>query len=306
MMIEVAALRIAIQIKNMPGFFRNYLSFCAKLRGVGKKKIADRMTYVMDATRITEEQIGRVQELSVAAFRATECEGMARADCFVRSDGEDKVATNVAYLTAWWTPSIARLPHTTEVKIDAPEDWHVVSEGLSNGPRSFRCDVPISYPKVMGGLYRLAAEAKDPKGRTFQAYHLDPVQPERGKRDVALMLEAVEFFEKTLGDWPFPGYTCYDADTYYGIESYSHTLLRRNITTTFVTHEMGHTYFGGLVPSAYVWDSWNEGLTQYIDSVVFRNNRDGTFSELVSGDLKVGDQLVTGVILPVDSGYLAR
>jgi D-alanine-D-alanine ligase len=38
--------------------------------------------------RISEEQIERVQELSVAAFRATECEGMARADCFVRADGE--------------------------------------------------------------------------------------------------------------------------------------------------------------------------------------------------------------------------
>ena len=38
--------------------------------------------------RITEEQVERVQEVSIAAFRATECEGMARADCFVRSDGE--------------------------------------------------------------------------------------------------------------------------------------------------------------------------------------------------------------------------
>jgi D-alanine-D-alanine ligase len=38
--------------------------------------------------RITEEQAARVQELSVRAFVATECEGMARADCFVRSDGE--------------------------------------------------------------------------------------------------------------------------------------------------------------------------------------------------------------------------
>jgi D-alanine-D-alanine ligase len=38
--------------------------------------------------RISEEQIQRVQELSVRAFVATECEGMARADCFVREDGE--------------------------------------------------------------------------------------------------------------------------------------------------------------------------------------------------------------------------
>jgi D-alanine-D-alanine ligase len=38
--------------------------------------------------RITDEQVARVQELSVRAFLATECEGMARADCFVREDGE--------------------------------------------------------------------------------------------------------------------------------------------------------------------------------------------------------------------------
>ncbi len=38
--------------------------------------------------RIAAEQIERVQELSVRAFVATECEGMARADCFVRTDGE--------------------------------------------------------------------------------------------------------------------------------------------------------------------------------------------------------------------------
>jgi D-alanine-D-alanine ligase len=38
--------------------------------------------------RIPEESARRVQDLSVQAFVATECEGMARADCFVRGDGE--------------------------------------------------------------------------------------------------------------------------------------------------------------------------------------------------------------------------
>ena len=36
---------------------------------------------------ITEEQAAQVQELSVRAFVATDCDGMARADCFVRDDG---------------------------------------------------------------------------------------------------------------------------------------------------------------------------------------------------------------------------
>jgi D-alanine-D-alanine ligase len=38
--------------------------------------------------RIPEEASERVQRLSVEAFVAADCEGMARADCFVREDGE--------------------------------------------------------------------------------------------------------------------------------------------------------------------------------------------------------------------------
>jgi D-alanine-D-alanine ligase len=38
--------------------------------------------------RITDEQIERAQQLAVSAFVATDCEGMARADMFVRNDGE--------------------------------------------------------------------------------------------------------------------------------------------------------------------------------------------------------------------------
>jgi D-alanine-D-alanine ligase len=38
--------------------------------------------------RIAEEQVARAQELAVRAFVATDCEGMARADLFVRDDGE--------------------------------------------------------------------------------------------------------------------------------------------------------------------------------------------------------------------------
>ncbi|MER3409834.1 MAG: D-alanine--D-alanine ligase A [Thermoleophilia bacterium] len=38
--------------------------------------------------RIPPEQVERVREISVDAFVATECEGMARVDCFVRPDGQ--------------------------------------------------------------------------------------------------------------------------------------------------------------------------------------------------------------------------
>jgi D-alanine-D-alanine ligase len=38
--------------------------------------------------RLTKQQLDRAQELAVGAFVATDCEGMARADMFVRADGE--------------------------------------------------------------------------------------------------------------------------------------------------------------------------------------------------------------------------
>ena len=38
--------------------------------------------------RLPEATIERVQQLAVESFVATECEGMARVDCFVRPDGE--------------------------------------------------------------------------------------------------------------------------------------------------------------------------------------------------------------------------
>ena len=38
--------------------------------------------------RVAEHAVARVQDVSVRAFVATECEGMARVDCFVRGDGE--------------------------------------------------------------------------------------------------------------------------------------------------------------------------------------------------------------------------
>jgi D-alanine-D-alanine ligase len=45
------------------------------------------MKLVVPPETIDEQTIARVQEAAVDAFRLTECEGMARVDCFV-VDGE--------------------------------------------------------------------------------------------------------------------------------------------------------------------------------------------------------------------------
>jgi hypothetical protein len=45
--------------------------------------------------------------------------------------------------------------------------------------------------------------------------------------------------------------------------------------------------------------TWNEAAKELKMIPVVLGVTDGTFSELVSGDLKVGDQIVTGVVLPL-------
>ncbi len=201
----------------------------------------------------------------------------------IQSENEDTITPTHAYVTAWWVPTLTRLPHPTRVKVTGPADWVLRSEGTLESSKvegsfqtvAYKCDLPISYPKILGGKYVLAAEAED-GGKTFRSWQFAPIDEARAKKDVQLMVDAARYFGENLGAWPFPGYECFDAKGYYGIESYSYTLLAPRITSAYVTHEMGHTYFGGIVPSAYVHDSWNEGLTQYIDSVIFRKNWDRT------------------------------
>ncbi|HEY0866613.1 MAG TPA: M1 family aminopeptidase [Fimbriimonas sp.] len=212
----------------------------------------------------------------------------------VATTGEDKVNSRLCYLTAWWVPSTARLPHPTNVTVEGPGDWEIRSEGVlkksaRNGNRqtvSYECDLPISYPKIVGGRYRLAGSLTD-RGRLFRAYQFEPVDSARGRQTVELAAKAVAWMEDRLAKFPFPGYDTFDAEGYYGIESYSYTLLEKNIVNRFVSHEIGHTYFGGMAPSAYVVDSWNESVTQYVDSVLYLQNADRSLEQgLRSTNLK--------------------
>src|SRR5262249_43306873 len=135
----------------------------------------------------------------------------------------------------------------------------------------YKCSVPIAYPKVCAGKYVLALEGKQ-NGHALRSYQFAPVDLKRATDDVGWMKKAIAFYEANLGPFPFKTYECFDGKKYYGIESYSYTILAPSITTWAVSHEMGHTYFGGVVPCAYVKDSWNEGLTQYVDDVLLHHN----------------------------------
>ena len=83
--------------------------------------------------RVSEEAIARVQELAVASFIASECEGMARVDFFVRENGE--VLVN----------ELNTIPGFTATSVYA---------------KLFEAS-GISYPELLDRLVQLALERRD-------------------------------------------------------------------------------------------------------------------------------------------------
>ena len=86
---------------------------------------------------IPEDKAERVQQLAVEAFVATDCEGMARADCFVRDDGE--VLVN----------ELNTIPGFTATSVYA---------------KLFE-ESGISYPELLDRLVELALERHERRGK---------------------------------------------------------------------------------------------------------------------------------------------
>ena len=83
--VEVGVLGNREPIASLPGEIvplgHEWYDYASKYEAGGMK-------LVIPPDDLLEETIKRVQEVAVDAFRVTDCEGMARVDCFVLRDGE--------------------------------------------------------------------------------------------------------------------------------------------------------------------------------------------------------------------------
>jgi hypothetical protein len=200
--------------------------------------------------------------------------------------GADKTTAGLMLFTSGWYPHIARGAATATTEITGPKDWLVRAVGdvvdqlpaageqtFTNVVTKFSNKVPVGFYHLVGGPYRLAAETEN-RGRHFRAWHLSDGGKGRAMADVESAARAVSFFEDRYGTYPYKSYDIIDTPDFYGIEAYSFTLLSPSITNWATSHEIGHTWFGGMVPNTYIKSIWNESLTQYIDSSVFKRNSD--------------------------------
>jgi aminopeptidase N len=195
--------------------------------------------------------------------------------------GADETTATSMLFTAGWYPHIGRGTATATSQVTGPKDWLIMAVGNITGEAvvgdektvTFNNPVAVAFYHLVGGPYRLAAETED-RGRKFRAWHLTKGNTERAKGDVESARNAVAFFEDRYGKFPYDHYDVIDTPDFYGIEAYSFTLLSPSITSWATSHEIGHTWFGGMVPNTYIKSIWNESLTQYIDSSVLKKNSD--------------------------------
>lgn len=200
-----------------------------------------------------------------------------------RQDGIRK--EHALFLSYWW-PNIGRQPFKSRITLRGPVDWLLMANGdlvseNRDGERKtveYRNDVAVSYHHIVGGPYLLAAEITD-RGRTIRAWHLANVNRQRAERDVRSAADSIALFEDLFGKFPYNHYDIVDTPEFYGLECYSFTVLSPPITSWATSHEVGHTWFGGLVPNTYIRSMWNESVTQYVDSILFKQNSDRTLEQ---------------------------
>ncbi len=201
-------------------------------------------------------------------------------------EGGERAGPDAAFLTAYWWPSIGRRPVKHQVTIHVPPDWIAIGQGKmvseAKSEREYavtwRNDLAVSFLTVTAGPFVMGAETSD-RGRVFRSYMMPgAVDKTRAEKIVDDCKRAVAFYEDRLGKFPFDHYYVVDSPQYYGLEAYSFTVLTPNITSWAPTHEIAHTYFGGIVPCSYLHSIWNESMAQYLDSILFKQAGDNTMA----------------------------
>lgn len=198
----------------------------------------------------------------------------------------DRLDEGGAYLTSYWFPHLSRITRPTRTTILAPKGMKALGEGelvslketKTFDEYTYECKLPVTWSKAVVDNYQEVG-IREVSGVKLRTWQLPPVDKKRSTADLDLMERALKQYSQ-YGRFPFKSYVCADANGYYGIESYSFTLIEAKGTTGAVSHELGHTWFGGMAPCRYIDDSWCEGVTQYVDSVRLLGDRDGT---LISG-----------------------
>jgi len=194
----------------------------------------------------------------------------------VRNSDEDFILRNEAALTSYWYPHTARLPATSEVRIDVPRGWTAIGQGEFLGKSAagrrvifaWKNRLPVCYLTVAAGRY--AVTTRNIGGIRVSAYLLRP-NARRARAAIETAGRAIRWFSKQFSSYPYSRYAVVESNVFPpALECYSFTLAGRSMIPMAIPHEVAHTWWGGLVPNTYTRTLWNESFAEYSDGLYGR------------------------------------
>jgi hypothetical protein len=198
----------------------------------------------------------------------------ARYSGVVHHPGMDDIAPEGAYLFSYWYPNVARLPTTLNLTVTAPSGWTVIGQGeredrTEEGAEArtrWRLTHPVCWLQFAAGPYERTSRAVG--GTTLNVYLRRP-NPEKAQAALSTLAKALPFYSRSFGAYPWTHYDVVEFPLAVGaLESYSFTGMSQRLIPRALSHELAHTWWGGLVPNTYMVDMWNEAFATYSERLL--------------------------------------
>lgn len=194
------------------------------------------------------------------------------------------IQPNEAMLTNdYWYPMIARKPSPFKIAIHGPSTWTAITHGelLSTEIKGktretkYEMTMPISYWSLNIGPYKTVSEQIE--GRTYKCWSM--VLPEEQMRLQPKFFPLIVKTFEVFGPFPFSGFGSCMTPTYGGGALEGYSFVTSGYFSGEDSHELGHTWFGGMVNNTYLTSMWNESFAVWSTGYYLRNAKLGNQSE---------------------------
>ncbi|HJP83016.1 MAG TPA: M1 family aminopeptidase, partial [Fimbriimonadaceae bacterium] len=183
----------------------------------------------------------------------------------------------------YWYPMIARKPTPFSIEIHGPSNWELVCNGNlvrsgvtgSEKVTEYDMPVPISYWSLNAGPYKTVSETIQGRKYWVKSSVLSDTQMQIQPKFFPLIIHTFEAF----APFPFEGYGSNMTPTYGGGALEAYSFVTSGYYSGEDSHEIGHTWFGGMVNNTYLKSLWNESFAVWCQGYYGRNAKLGDKSE---------------------------
>jgi hypothetical protein len=182
----------------------------------------------------------------------------------------NSISEQEVVLTAYWYPTIGRLPALYAVTVTVPRGWTAVGDGdlvartdaEETSTFRFEMAVPTVYFALDAGPYYIYERRLG--GRVYRVLAPQPV-PDEGASQLDLVDEPFRRFEEWFGAYPWDGYALVYTQlrSYGSLPSCSLATCEAQVGATQEADLWAHAWWGGIVPGTYLDSTWPDSFASY-------------------------------------------